>query len=422
MPSTFLITGGTPLSGRVRAGGSKNAALPLIAASLLTDEITILENVPHLSDIETMRSILDFLGAKTEFTAKGKLTINPKGLKNKTIPHEKVSRLRGAIVLMGPLLARFGSVTMAFPGGCVIGKRPIESHLRVFEALGATTTIEGELITVSTQNLIGKKFVMTEASVTATENALMAAVRAKGQTEIRFCAAEPHVSDLCNMLNKMGAKISGIGTHNLIIDGVTSLCGVLHQVVSDYLEVGTLALAAAVTQGHIIIENAKEEDLETFWEKMSEAGVTFEHRANEVEIFPSQKLKAVAIRTSIFPSFPTDLQAPFGVLLTQCEGVSRIFETMFEGRLNYIFELEKMGAKVEYMNRHQALIIGPTKLKGTPIASLDIRAGAAMVLAGLAAEGTTEISNINYIDRGYDRLEEKLSSLGAKIERIEKRK
>jgi len=260
---------------------------------------------------------------------------------------------------------------------------------------------------------------MPEISVTATENAIIAAALAQGKTEIRLAAAEPHVQDLCRMLVKMGVKISGIGSHELIIEGVKSLKGVEHEVIGDYLEVGTLALAAVLTRGEVTLEGINVRDLDIFWHKLEQCGAKFDLAENRVTFYPVEKFQAVKkLQTGVFPSFPTDLQAPFAVLLTQAEGVSKIFETLFEGRLNYLFELEKMGAKVEFLNPYQAIIIGPAKLRGLPIASCDIRAGAAMVLAALVADGETELNNVYYIDRGYERLDEKLRSLGAKIERV----
>ena len=259
---------------------------------------------------------------------------------------------------------------------------------------------------------------MAEASVTATENAIMMAVLAEGSTEIRWAAMEPHVQDLCNFLNKMGAKITGIGSHTLQIEGVSELSGANHAVTSDYLETGTLALAGVLTKGNLTLTNCHPEDLDSFWQKLEEVGASFELSENKVIIRPVKELRSVEkLRTAVYPGFATDLQAPFAVLLTQADGESKIYETLFEGRLNYLYELQRMGAEIDMLSPDQALIHGPTKLRGVPIASCDIRAGAAMVLAALIAEGETEISNINYIDRGYEMLDEKLRSLGAKIER-----
>ena len=414
----LIINGNKPLNGTVEISGSKNAALPIVGATLLSKKASILTNVPDISDIHTLLTILEFLGAKTSFK-NGTLKIDPAALENKEIPHELVSKMRGSIILLAPLLAHFGEVTLSFPGGCVLGKRPIDTHLEAFENLGAQVLESEEKIHLRADKLKGKKFAMGEMSVTATENAIMAAVLAEGKSTIKLCAAEPHVQDLCNALNNAGAKIKGIGTHTLEIEGVKEVAGLQHSICPDYLEVGTYAIAAAVTGGHVLIKNAVEDHLDIFWNKMKEAGVQFDHRDNEVEVFASPNLKAVSVRTAVFPSFPTDLQAQFSVLLTQCEGTGKMFETLFEGKMNYVFELEKMGARMAYINNHQAMFFGKTQLQGTPVASLDIRAGAAMVLAALCAEGETEISNINYIERGYTNLVDKLRGLGAEIKRVD---
>jgi len=274
-------------------------------------------------------------------------------------------------------------------------------------------------IHIKCKKLYGRKIILPELSVTATENAVMASVLAEGTTEIRLAATEPHVQDLCRFLNKIGAKISNIGTNNLVVKGVKTLKGATYKITGDYLEAGTFAIAAAATQSDIIIKGIDANQLDSFWQKLEEAGIKFELSENSAHIFPSKKLDAVKIlRTAVYPSFPTDLQAPFAVLLTQAHGVSKIFETLFEGRLNYLFELEKMGGHIEYLNPHQALIIGQTILKPLAISSCDIRAGAAMVVAALIAKGKTEISNINYIDRGYEKFDEKLRKLGADIVRV----
>ena len=415
----FVIEGRHALSGEIQVGGSKNAALPIIAATLLSSEKSVLTNVPDIADIHTLISILHFLNVDTHFE-NNTLEIDPKNITYKDIPHEMVSKFRGSIVLLAPLVARFGKVRLSFPGGCVLGKRPIDTHLEAFEALGCTTDIQDDFITIETKKLTGNTFSLSEMSVTATENAIMAACLSTGNSEIRLAAAEPHVQDLCEALNAAGAHINGIGTHTLSIQGVTSIQGLHHRICSDYLEVGTYAIAAAITRGHVTIHNARERDLDIFWHKMKEIGVPFTHLENSVEIFPyTHELRPTKVRSAVYPSFATDLQAQFAALLTQAEGTSQVFETLFEGKMNYIFELEKMGAKVSLLNNHQAHIHGVSKLKGTSVASLDIRAGAAMVLAALAAEGVTEVTNINYIDRGYNNLAQSLNSLGARITRID---
>ncbi|MBU0705708.1 UDP-N-acetylglucosamine 1-carboxyvinyltransferase [Patescibacteria group bacterium] len=413
----FLVTGGKKLEGAVKVSGSKNAALPIIAATLLTDEEVILTNVPDIADIAIMEHILHYLGIETNFEG-NTFTIRAGASKNLEIKHELVSKLRGSSLFLGPLLARHNEVKLAFPGGCVIGKRPIDAHLHALKSLGAKILESEELLHLKTEKLVGSKFTMTEASVTATENAIMAAVLAEGDTTIRLAASEPHVQDLCNFLVSMGAKIDGIGTHTLRIKGVKELHGTEHRITPDYLETGTLVLAAAITGGTVDILDIVPEHLDIFWQKLREVGVHFDLGRDSVRVLPSKQMKAINLKTAIFPSFPTDLQAPFTALLTQAEGRSFIFETLFEGRFQYLYELERMGLKPKILNPYQAEVEGPSKLKGAAVASCDIRAGAGVLIAALAAEGQTEISNIYYIDRGYERLDEKLNSLGAKIERL----
>lgn len=413
----FLITGGQKLEGQVRVSGSKNAVLPIIAASLLTDEPVTLTNVPDISDIYTMQHILHFIGVDTEFEG-STLKIHAKAVANVEIEHELVSKLRASILFLAPLLARNGDVRLAYPGGCVIGKRPVDAHLFALESLGAKVINDHDLLHLQCDQLVGSAFTMTEASVTATENAITAAVLAKGKTVIRLAAAEPHVQDLCNFLVSMGAEIEGIGTHKLKINGVDKLHGIEYRVTSDYIEAGTLVLAAAITQGSVDILDVVPRHLDIFWQKLREVGVHFELGEDMVRIQPSHNLKPIRLQTAIFPSFPTDLQAPFTTLLTQAEGESFVFETLFNGRLQYLYELEKMGVKSKILNPYQAEVYGPAKLKGASVNSCDLRAGAAMVLAALAAEGQTAIHDIYWIDRGYEKLDEKLNSIGAKIERI----
>lgn len=413
----FLIEGGRKLEGQVRVGGSKNAVLPILAASLLTDEPVTLTNVPEIADIHTMQAILRFLGVECDLEA-NMLKVHAPSIKNIEIEHQYVSKLRGCSMLMGALLSRLGEVRLAFPGGCVLGKRPMDAHLFALEALGAEIVEQNDVLHLKTEGLRGRDFTMTEASVTATENAIIAAVKAEGNTTIRLAASEPHVQDLCHFLVKMGAKISGIGTHTLEIEGVKELKGCEYKVTSDYLEAGTLVLASAITQGSVEILDIAPHHLDIFWQKLREVGVNFELGSDSVKVEPSPDLKAIKLQTAVFPSFPTDLQAPFATLLTQAKGESFIFETLFDGRLQYLYELEKMGLKPNVLNPYQAEFEGPVQLKGASVNSCDIRAGAGVVLAALAAEGKTEINNIYYIDRGYEKLEEKLNSLGAKIERV----
>ncbi len=413
----FLVTGGNQLNGIIKVSGSKNAALPIIAASLLTEDEVILDNVPNIADIATLEHILHYLGVETDFDG-NTFKIRAKNINNIEIPHDLVSRFRGSSLLLAPLLARNSEVQLAFPGGCVLGKRPMDSHLRALESFGIEVIDSKDTLHLRVKSLIANKFTMTEASVTATENAIMAAVLADGDTTIRLAASEPHVQDLCHFLNSMGAKINGIATHTLRISGVDKLHGTHYRITPDYLEAGTLVLAAAITKGTVDILDIVPDHLDIFWQKLREVGVHFELGKDMVRVLPSNYMKAIKLQTAIFPSFPTDLQAPFATLLTQAEGKSFIFETLFDGRLQYLHELEKMGLQSVILNPYQAEFEGPAQLKGAHVASCDIRAGAAIVLAALAAEGQTEISHIYYIDRGYERLDEKLNSLGAKIKRL----
>jgi len=416
--SKFLVRGKKQLKGTVRVSGSKNAALPIICATLLSDETSILKNVPDIADVHSLIEILSALGAKVKFE-NNILEIDPKNIKKDLIPEEKVSKMRASILILGALINRFKEVDIPYPGGCVIGKRSVSSHTSAFKELGVKILDEETRLHLKANKLIGKKIILEERSVTATENILMAATLAQGTTEIRMAATEPHVQDLAVMLKKMGAKIKGIGATEIIIEGVKKLKGCNHTIVGDYLEAGTLAIAAVATEGDVLITGININFLDSLWQKFNELGVKYELTEDSIHVLPTKKLKPIPkLQTAVYPSFATDLQAPFTVLLTKANGVSKIFETLFEGRLNYLFELEQMGAHIEYLNPHQALIIGPKNLKGRPISSYDIRAGAGMVIAALMANGETEISNIQYIDRGYERLEEKLRSLGADIHRI----
>jgi UDP-N-acetylglucosamine 1-carboxyvinyltransferase len=414
----FEVEGKKALHGKVRVSGSKNATLPILCAALLTKEKSILTNVPDIADVHTLLKIFEHLNVKTTFEG-NTITVDPSNLKYKELKPEDVCSLRASILLLGPILARQREIILPFPGGCVLGKRPVFAHTHALKTLGAEVIEADKHLHLRAQSLHPAKIIMSEVSVTATENACMAAALTPGKTIIRLAAGEPHVQDLCKFLNAMGAKITGLGTHFLEIEGADELHGTEHKITGDYLEAGTMAIAALVTHGEIIVEGINTNHLDSFWQKLEEAGAEYELYEDSFRIFASEKLRAISnLQTAVYPSFPTDLQAPFGVLLTQAQGESKIFETLFDGRLNYLHELEQMGAKVEVLNPHQAKIKGPVKLKGTNISSLDLRAGAAMVLAALCAEGKTLISNINYIDRGYEKFDEKLRSLGANIKRI----
>ncbi|MBI3336692.1 UDP-N-acetylglucosamine 1-carboxyvinyltransferase [Candidatus Peregrinibacteria bacterium] len=422
MDVRYKICGGIPLQGEVTVSGSKNAALPLIAATLLiTEEETVFTNVPDIRDVRSMINILEFLGADVTFEA-GTLRISARDIKNRPLPGDLVSRFRASILLLGPLLARFGVVSMAYPGGCVLGKRSIDAHIAVFEQLGARNMSTEDTLHLQ-GTLTPTHITLPEFSVTATENAILAASILPGETRIDLAACEPHVQDLCRFLVKRGVTIAGTGSHVLCVRGVPSLFSSSpHRIIPDDLEIGVMVAAALTTRGTIVLQDVCKEHLVSFLEVVRRIGGQFSYDENTKKLRvdgAESRLKSVHIKTNIFPGFPTDLLPPMGVVLTQALGVTRLFERLYEGRMAYLYELEKMGAHVEFLNVHQALIIGPTELRGRIVASNDIRAGAAMVVAGLTADGETVITDVQYIERGYDRLHEKLQKLGANIERQE---
>ena len=416
--SKFIIRGGKPLSGVVKVSGSKNAALPLLSATLLTSKECVLQNIPDVADVRLMLEILEKIGAKYAFK-KNVVKIRTAKIKSTRIEPELAEKMRASILLLGPLLARANKAEIAFPGGCVIGKRSVHAHAYALEKLGAKDKSTTNILKFVTKGIKAKAFNLPELSVTATENALMCAALTSGETKVRMAAYEPHVQDLCEFLKKLGVKITGVGTHTVKIIGKKNLSGATHTVTSDYLEVGTFAIAALLTRGKVRIENVVPKQLDSFFQKLEEIGAQFFVGPDYLDIRPTKKFQACEIKTAVFPGFPTDLQAPFGVLLTQAKGKSRIFETLFEGRMNYLYELEKMGTRMEMLNSHQAVIFGDGRLKAASVASCDLRAGAAVVLAALNANGVSEVSNIEYIDRGYEDFEEKLRGLGADIERAE---
>ena len=419
MDIRYSVQGGMPLRGDVTVSGSKNAALPMIAGSLLCSGETVLHNVPDLLDVRSMLSILDFLGAETSFQ-NGTVRIRTHNVQSKPIPAEFVSKLRGSIVLLGPLLSRFGVVEMAYPGGCVLGKRPVGAHIGALEQLGAENMSTEDILHLQGE-LAPAHVILPEFSVTATENAVLAAALLPGETRIDIAAAEPHVQAVERLVQAMGVDVEGIGTHTVIVRGRRDLQCVSATVPFDYLEAGCLVLAAIVTKGKVRLHGTDAGHLLSFLDAVRRLGGICKYIDDSVLFVDGElsSLHALSIKTNVFPGFPTDLQAPMGGALSQAHGVSRIFERLFEGRMAYLYELEKMGAHVEVLNAHEALIIGPTPLRGRTVASNDIRAGAAMVIAALCAEGETAITDIRYIERGYDRLDEKLRSLGAKIQKIE---
>ncbi|MEA1909766.1 MAG: UDP-N-acetylglucosamine 1-carboxyvinyltransferase [Patescibacteria group bacterium] len=420
--SKFVIEGGKALSGEVVVSGSKNAALPILASSLLTSGEVVINNVPDIQDIRTMIDILESLGVKAKSFKDNKLVLDTTGVDGRDPDFIKVKKIRASVLTLGPLLARFGSVKLTHPGGCHIGARPIDTHLKAFEAMGATVRSDDQFYYIEGKNLKPKKIVLDEMSVTATENAVMAAALTPGITEIRLAAGEPHVQNLMEVLNQMGAKIKGIGTHNLVIEGVKKLEGTEVNIIPDPIEAGTWAVAAAVMHGDVTIKGFVTDHQDLVLNKLREANVSFKIISEDtLRISRTTQLQAIDIKTNIYPGFPTDLQAPFTLLLTQAKGTSRVHETMFEGRLNYIKELVKMGANAKLLNSREAVIFGPSPLFGKEIESLDLRSGATLILAALTAEGTSTITNAEMIDRGYENIEEKLKKLGASIKRIEEK-
>lgn len=417
--SRFIIEGGQELKGEIEVRGMKNAATPILASTLLISDTCVLENVPLIADFLNLIEILKSLGSKIEFIEEHTVKINNQSVNLKSLDKELIKKMRSSILLMGPLLARFGQVEIPEPGGCIIGNRPIDSHLYALEKLGAQIEKEENFYGLRTKGLIGKEIVMPEFSVTATENAIMAAVLAKGKTIIKIAAAEPHVQDLCNFLNKAGAKIGGIGTHTLEIEGVKKLKGVEYRIIPDQIEAGTLAVIGALNRGEIMIKNIVPEHLDIILLKLRQIGVNFELEGNSLRICHTTKLKAFNLQTLPYPGFPTDLQAPFGVLATQCQGTSLIKDPMYEGRLGYIQELTKMGANAIIADPHRVIITGPTPLYGQEIKTPDLRAGATLIIAGLIAHGQTIINQAEIIDRGYEKIDERLAKLGAKIRREE---
>lgn len=416
--SKFIIQGPCKLEGAITVSGSKNAALPIIAATLLAKGKFKITNVPMISDIENLLLIIEKLGAKVNF--KNHICEIDTTKVDSAKPDEHlVKNLRASILLVGPLLARFGKVELAHPGGCFIGARPIDVTVDGFEKLGATFTETDETYIFKTKGLVGNEFA-ADFSVTGTENIIMAATLAKGYTHINLAACEPHVINLCHFLKRMGADISGIGTHNLLIRGKKKLHPANFKVVYDQIEAETFAIAAAASRGELKIKGFIKDDHFAFLSKLDRANVNYEFIDREtIFIKQTTSIKPISIRTAVYPGLPTDIQAPFGVLMTQAEGISEIYETIYEGRLNYLNELNKMGADCVIKNSHEAIVSGPTPLYGTTIESYDLRAGATLLIASFIAVGESTIERAELIDRGYEKIDERLNAIGANIVRID---
>ena len=415
----FIVSGGSPLKGSVRISGSKNAALPIIAACLLTDEECTLRSVPPLSDVRIMLEIIESLGRKFIFDEEAEeVTVLPGKIASFEEDYELAGKMRASFLVMGPLLARLKRATVPLPGGCAIGSRPVDLHLKGFMALSARIKLEFGFINIKAKKLIGNKIYLDFPSVGATENLLMAAVMAEGETVIENAAEEPEVMDLAEFLIKMGADIEGAGTGRIFVRGVKKLSGADHRVIPDRIEAGTFMTAAAITKGDVLLENVVIEHIKPIIAKLSEAKVTAEETPEGLRVSSQGGVAPINLKTMPFPGFPTDMQAPFMSLMTLASGTSIITETIFENRFTHAGELKRMGADITIESR-SALIEGVKKLTGAKVKATDLRAGASLILSALAAEGDTEISDIYHVERGYYKIEEKLAALGAKIRKEE---
>ncbi len=415
MEAEILVEGGRVLTGEISIDGAKNAALPILAATLLTSGDCLLENLPDIEDIRMMCELLVSLGARVSRDARGRLVVRGRRVDRCRAPVGLATQLRGSFLVTGPLLGRFGEACAPHPGGCALGTRPVSVDVKGFQQMGAHLDQDDGCYTFKTPRLEGANIYLDYPSHTGTENLLMGACLAQGRTVIENASVEPEVVDLANFLKAMGARISGAGTGIIQIEGVPRLHGTAFRVMPDRLAVGTYALAAAITGGSVALRGVISEHLGAFTAKLLESGVRVVEDGEVYRVTAGGSLKGLYIRTFPYPGFPTDLQAPFGALMTQAEGESTVHETMYDGRLSYVTELQRMGASIDVQGPHTAMIRGPTPLKAAKGRALDIRAGAAVILAGLTAEGVTVVSDSQCVDRGYDRIDEKLASLGAKI-------
>jgi len=416
----FVIRGGNPLVGTIRVSGAKNAALPAMAAAILTDEPVILENIPDVRDIETERKLLVSMGAEVELgygRAHHRTTISCRSLINPEAAYEVVKTMRASTLVLGPLVARMKRARVSMPGGCAIGARPIDLHIKGLEKLGVTITQEHGYIEASAERLRGGHIIFDKITVTGTEDLMMAATLAEGETVMENCAREPEVSDLAGLLNKMGACITGAGTAKIRIQGVSTLHGARHRIIPDRIEAGTFVIAAALTGGDLIVSNCEPTHLGALLEKLQKCGVKIASNGESVRVVAPASLRAADISTEEYPGFPTDMQAQYMALATQAEGSSVITENIFENRFMHAQELARMGANIR-VEGSRALVRGKTPLSGAAVQCSDLRASASLVIAALVAEGETILDRVYHIDRGYERIEEKLRGVGAQIRRI----
>jgi UDP-N-acetylglucosamine 1-carboxyvinyltransferase len=412
------IEGGAKLEGDVRISGAKNATLPILAATLLAEEPVVIANVPHLRDVTTTIELLARMGVTVTMDERMHIEVDSTTLREPFAPYELVRTMRASILVLGPMLARFGRADVSLPGGCAIGARPVDLHVAGLTALGADITIEDGYIKARADRLRGARLVLDTVTVTGTENLMMAAVLAEGRTTIENAAREPEVADLAACLNQMGARISGAGTDTIVVDGVDAVGGTRYTVLPDRIEAGTYLVAAAVTGGCVRVTSVRPDHLDAICAKLQDAGAHIETGADWVRLdMGGARPRSVDLRTAPYPAFPTDMQAQFTALNAVAEGVGTISETIFENRFMHVLELQRMGAHIR-LEGNTAVIQGVERLNGAPVMATDLRASASLVLAGLVAEGTTVVDRIYHIDRGYECIEEKLSGLGANIRRV----
>ena len=415
----LAIEGGNRLAGTVTISGAKNAALPILAGTLLASEDVTISNVPHLKDVTTMLSLLQMMGVQVTVDDRAGVEIDASNVDRREAPYELVKTMRASILVLGPLLARFGEADVSLPGGCAIGARPVNLHVAGLQAMGADVVVEEGFIKARADRLKGAHIVFDTVTVTGTENLLMAAVLADGETVLENAAREPEVTDLANFLIGMGAKIQGVGSSTLVVQGVEQLGGTTYPVLPDRIETGTYLVAAAMTGGKIRAVNTAPETLEAVLIKLAEAGAAIETGKDWIEIdMQGKRPQAIDVRTAPYPAFPTDMQAQFCAMNAVAEGVGTITETIFENRFQHVLEMQRMGADIQ-LEGHTAICTGVEQLTAAPVMATDLRASAGLVLAGLAAKGETVVDRIYHVDRGYERIEEKLRQLGASIRRID---
>lgn len=412
----IIIRGGRPLEGKVKISGAKNAALPILVSALLTEGWNTYANVPDLKDIQSTAMLLSHLGAKVE-VEKNTVRIDASGLCNHEAPYDLVRKMRASVLVLGPLLARLKKARVSLPGGCAIGARPINLHLRGLTRLGASIELEHGYVEASADRLKGNDIYLDIATVTGTENLMMAAVLAKGTTIIKNAAREPEVVALADVLNQMGARITGAGTPTIMIEGVSELNPVSVDIIADRIEAGTFMVAAALTKGDVTLLNAEPEHLEAVIHKLRLAGASIDIDGQRIRVEGAEKISSIDVKTLPYPGFPTDMQAQFMVLMSVANGLSMISETIFENRFIHVSELKRMGANIQ-VTGDTALVTGIPTLSGAPVMATDLRASASLILAGLVARGTTEVNRVYHLDRGYEAIEKKFAKLGADIKRI----